>query len=101
MSWVFCAIVAGEAAAIPIYEGDNYLAILDIRPFTRGHTLGRRLVKGWGSTQPPTCEVRPRAAATQVRAAASRSLSGSPIYLIIKRAAIRILPTLTRMWLRK
>jgi hypothetical protein len=51
MSWVFCAIVAGQAAAIPIYEDDNYLAILDIRPFTRGHTLGRRLVKGWGSAQ--------------------------------------------------
>ena len=51
MSWVFCAIVAGEAAAIPIYEDDNYLAILDIRPFTRGHTPGRRLVKGWGSAQ--------------------------------------------------
>jgi histidine triad (HIT) family protein len=32
MSWVFCAIVAGEAAAIPIYEDDNDLAILDIRP---------------------------------------------------------------------
>ena len=47
MSWVFCAIVAGEAAAIPIYEDDNYLAIFDIRPFTRGHTL----VKGWGSAQ--------------------------------------------------
>jgi diadenosine tetraphosphate (Ap4A) HIT family hydrolase len=53
MSWVFCAIVAGEAAAIPIYEDDNYLAILDIRPFTRGHTLGRRLVKGWGSAARP------------------------------------------------
>ena len=51
MPWVFCAIVAGEAAAIPIYEDDNYLAILDIRPFTRGHTPGRRLVKGWGSAQ--------------------------------------------------
>ncbi len=39
MSCVFCAIVAGEAPAIRIYEDDNYLAILDIRPFTRGHTL--------------------------------------------------------------
>ena len=37
MSCVFCAIVAGEAAAIRIYEDDDYLAILDIRPFTRGH----------------------------------------------------------------
>lgn len=39
MSCVFCAIVAGAAPAIRIYEDDEYLAILDIRPFTRGHTL--------------------------------------------------------------
>jgi diadenosine tetraphosphate (Ap4A) HIT family hydrolase len=36
---VFCAIVAGEAPAIRVYEDDDYLAILDVRPFTRGHTL--------------------------------------------------------------
>ena len=39
MPCVFCAVVAGEAPAIRIYEDDDYLAILDIRPFTRGHTL--------------------------------------------------------------
>ncbi|MEB3981178.1 HIT family protein [Mycobacterium sp. 663a-19] len=39
MSCVFCAIVAGEAPAIRIYEDEDHLAILDIRPFTRGHTL--------------------------------------------------------------
>lgn len=39
MSCVFCAIVTGEAPAIRIYEDDDYLGILDIRPFTRGHTL--------------------------------------------------------------
>ncbi len=39
MPCVFCAIVAGEAPAIRIHEDDDYLAILDIRPFTRGHTL--------------------------------------------------------------
>jgi histidine triad (HIT) family protein len=39
MSCVFCDIVADEAPAIRIYEDDDYLAILDIRPFTRGHTL--------------------------------------------------------------
>ncbi|MBW0019143.1 MAG: HIT family protein [Mycobacterium sp.] len=39
MSCVFCAIVAGEAPAIRIHEDDGYLAILDSRPFTRGHTL--------------------------------------------------------------
>jgi diadenosine tetraphosphate (Ap4A) HIT family hydrolase len=39
MSCVFCAVVAGEAAAVRIFEDDDYLAFLDIRPFTRGHTL--------------------------------------------------------------
>ena len=39
MSCIFCSIVAGEAPAITIHEDDDYLAILDIRPFTRGHTL--------------------------------------------------------------
>jgi histidine triad (HIT) family protein len=39
MSCVFCAIVAGEAPAIRIHEDADYLAILDIRPIVRGHTL--------------------------------------------------------------
>jgi histidine triad (HIT) family protein len=39
MSCVFCAIVAGDAPAIRVYEDEDLLAILDIRPFTRGHTL--------------------------------------------------------------
>ena len=39
MSCVFCAIVDGSAPAIRIHEDDDYVAILDIRPFTRGHTL--------------------------------------------------------------
>jgi histidine triad (HIT) family protein len=39
MPCVFCAVVAGEAPALKIHEDDDYLAILDIRPFTRGHTL--------------------------------------------------------------
>jgi histidine triad (HIT) family protein len=39
MSCVFCAVVAGKAPAIRIYEDGDYLAILDIKPFTRGHTL--------------------------------------------------------------
>jgi histidine triad (HIT) family protein len=36
---VFCEIVAGTAPAIRVYEDDGYLGFLDIRPFTRGHTL--------------------------------------------------------------
>ncbi|MGE2836323.1 HIT family protein [Mycobacterium sp. SMC-4] len=39
MSCVFCAIVAGDAPAIRVWEDDDFLALLDIRPFTRGHTL--------------------------------------------------------------
>ncbi|MCV7419864.1 HIT family protein [Mycobacterium yunnanensis] len=39
MSCVFCAIVAGDAPAIRVYEDDDYLAILDIRPIVRGHVL--------------------------------------------------------------
>jgi diadenosine tetraphosphate (Ap4A) HIT family hydrolase len=39
MSCVFCDIVAGTAEAIRVYEDDDYLGFLDIRPFTAGHTL--------------------------------------------------------------
>jgi diadenosine tetraphosphate (Ap4A) HIT family hydrolase len=39
MPCVFCEIVAGTAPAIRVYEDDGYLGFLDIRPFTRGHTL--------------------------------------------------------------
>ena len=39
MSCVFCAIVDGSAPAVPIHEDDDYVAILDIRPIVRGHTL--------------------------------------------------------------
>ena len=39
MSCVFCDIVADRAPSIRIYEDDDHLAFLDIRPFTRGHTL--------------------------------------------------------------
>lgn len=39
MACAFCDIVAGKAPAIRIFEDDEYLAILDIRPFARGHTL--------------------------------------------------------------
>ena len=39
MPCVFCEIIAGRAPAIRIYEDEDYLSILDIRPFTRGHSL--------------------------------------------------------------
>ena len=39
MSCVFCQIVAGIAPAVRVYEDDAVLGFLDIRPFTRGHTL--------------------------------------------------------------
>jgi diadenosine tetraphosphate (Ap4A) HIT family hydrolase len=39
MACVFCEIAAGRAPAIRVHEDDVFLAILDIRPFTRGHAL--------------------------------------------------------------
>jgi diadenosine tetraphosphate (Ap4A) HIT family hydrolase len=39
MPCVFCAIVAKAAPAVRVYEDDDVLGILDIRPFSRGHTL--------------------------------------------------------------
>lgn len=39
MACVFCDIVSGSAPAVRIHEDDRYLAILDIRPIVRGHTL--------------------------------------------------------------
>ncbi|MHB8913582.1 MAG: HIT family protein, partial [Minisyncoccota bacterium] len=38
-SCIFCKIVAGEIPAHKVYEDDTYLAFLDIRPLSPGHTL--------------------------------------------------------------
>lgn len=36
---IFCKIVRGELPSFKVYEDDNVLAFLDIRPVNRGHTL--------------------------------------------------------------
>ncbi|TWS20438.1 HIT family protein [Tsukamurella asaccharolytica] len=36
---VFCAIVAGEAPAAVVFETDEVIAFLDVRPVSEGHTL--------------------------------------------------------------
>jgi histidine triad (HIT) family protein len=36
---VFCKIVKGELPCWKVYEDKNFLAFLDIFPFTEGHTL--------------------------------------------------------------
>src|SRR5690554_4389680 len=36
---VFCAIVAGEAAADRVLEADDFVAFLDRRPVFKGHVL--------------------------------------------------------------
>ena len=36
---IFCKIVAGEITAHKVYEDDRFLAFLDIRPLSPGHTL--------------------------------------------------------------
>lgn len=48
-SCIFCEIVAGRTKAHRIYEDDLSLAILDINPFSEGHTLviPKRHVPWW------------------------------------------------------
>ena len=36
---VFCKIVSGKLPAYKVYEDDEYVAFLDINPFSLGHTL--------------------------------------------------------------
>lgn len=36
---IFCKIVAGEIPAERVYEDEDFLAFLDIRPLAPGHTL--------------------------------------------------------------
>ena len=36
---VFCKIVKGELPSSKVYEDDDFLAFLDIRPLSPGHTL--------------------------------------------------------------
>ncbi|AEF41742.1 HIT family protein [Hoyosella subflava] len=36
---IFCSIVAGSGPAHVVYEDENVVAFLDIRPIKRGHTL--------------------------------------------------------------
>ena len=36
---IFCAIVAGEAPSLRVYEDDHVVAFLDINPATVGHAL--------------------------------------------------------------
>jgi histidine triad (HIT) family protein len=38
-SCIFCKIVRGEVPAEKVYENDEFLAFLDIRPLAPGHTL--------------------------------------------------------------
>ena len=36
---IFCAIVGNQIPAFRVYEDDNFIAFLDIRPLNKGHTL--------------------------------------------------------------
>ena len=36
---IFCKITNGEIPSYKVYEDENFLAFLDINPFTKGHTL--------------------------------------------------------------
>lgn len=39
MASIFSKIISGEIPSYKVYEDDQYLAFLDIRPMAKGHTL--------------------------------------------------------------
>ena len=39
MDCIFCKIVSGKIPCYKVYEDENFLAFLDIRPLNLGHTL--------------------------------------------------------------
>jgi len=93
MSCVFCDIVAGNAPAIRIYEDSDYLAILDIRPFTRGHTLvmPKRHTVDLTDTPPETCAEMVTVAQRIARAARESGLhaDGNNVVINDGRAAFQ------------
>jgi len=36
---IFCSIIRGQSKATKVYEDENVVAIMDIKPITRGHVL--------------------------------------------------------------
>jgi diadenosine tetraphosphate (Ap4A) HIT family hydrolase len=85
MSCVFCAVVAGDAPAIKIYEEDQYLAILDIRPFSRGHTLviPKRHTVDLTDTPPDTVAEMARIGQRIARAARRSGLHADGNHLVV------------------
>lgn len=96
MSCVFCEIVADRAPAIRVYENDAYLAILDTRPFTRGHTLvlPKRHTVDMTDTPPETCRQLVTIAQRIARAARSSGLhaDGNNVVINDGRAAFQSVP---------
>ena len=76
MPCVFCEIIAGRAPAIRIYEDEDYLSILDIRPFTRGHTLvlPKQHTVDLTDTPPETCAAMMKLGQRVARAARASGL---------------------------
>jgi histidine triad (HIT) family protein len=93
MACVFCEIVAGNAPAVRIHEDDDYLAILDIRPFTRGHTLviPKRHTVDLTDTPPETCADMVKIAQRIARAARESGLhaDGNNVVINDGRAAFQ------------
>jgi histidine triad (HIT) family protein len=73
----FCAIVAGQAPAHLVLEGEKVVAFLDARPLFHGHTLvvprAHRAVLG----ELPRDELEPLLASAQVLSAAMEKALGS------------------------
>ena len=63
---VFCGIVAGVVESSRVYEDEQLLAFMDIRPLTRGHLLvipkmHAPCLAAWTRNSGPPCSASPSA----------------------------------------
>src|SRR4030081_3385606 len=93
MACAFCEIVAGNAPPTRTHEDHDYLAILDTRPFTRGHTLviPKRHTVDLTDTPPETCADMVKLGQRIARAARESGLhaDGNNVVINDGRAALQ------------
>jgi histidine triad (HIT) family protein len=86
---LFCRIVRGDAPATRVYEDDDVVAFLDIRPFAAGHTLivPRRHAAGLADLDPDDGAKVFRVAQRIARALRASSLPVDGINLVLNDGA--------------
>jgi diadenosine tetraphosphate (Ap4A) HIT family hydrolase len=93
VSCVFCEIVAGTAPAHRVYEDEDVLAFMDIRPLSTGHTLviPKKHAKGLEDLEPEQGAAAFRVAQHVARALRCSTLRVHGVNLVLSdgRAAMQ------------